>query len=681
MKNSNTDAKRRFKLPVEEIEEVLKEINPLKEALTIVVLYGLFGVLWILLSDNVLDMFASDMETYKLLQTWKGWFYVLITVIFAFFLIKSRVSRIKNASEDALDAYKKLIDANEEQEKLANELIYQKDLIHSIIEDAPVLIVIWDEDGRAVKANSCCNILFGCGEGDIDGAMLNEKMSAAGNGNFTEHIREVLQNGKVKEHETSVTDRDSGLRDILWSSSAISHEGGKKTIVSIGIDITERKRFEDNIRRMAYHDSLTGLPNRDKFVMEIERMAEEQRGLGKFAVAFLDIDNFKYINDTLGHPTGDEFLVYVSKELSSAVKNPDMIARLGGDEFGILVTCFENEEELVSRLECIKNSLGSFWISDNREFLVSMSIGAAVYPHDGTNASTLLKNSDIAMNVAKKDGKNKSVIYKRNIHEDIIWHIQMSNKLQKALDNKEFMLYYQPQIELSTGKIVGLEALVRWKHPDEGFISPADFIPVAEETGQIYLLEQRIVKNALIQKMKWDKSGFNDVVLSLNLSSKTLISDSNFRQIEAILEDFDMDYSKIVFEITETVLISNIELAMERLNKLKEIGLQIALDDFGTGYSSITYLKKFPIDIIKLDKSFVNSITGRDRDVSIVKFILLLANDLNMSVVAEGIESADQLEYLKIINCQMGQGYYIGMPSPAEDISILLEQREYEQRS
>lgn len=522
--------------------------NSKNEALTIVVKYGIFGVLWILLSDKFLEVFADNFELYKNIQSYKGWLFVLITMILVFVLINRRVKLIQNATNEALQAYEELKTSNEEQ------ILLEKELIH-----------------------------------------------------------------------------------------------------------------------MAFYDSLTGLPNRDMFVNKISNYAVKNKEINKFAIAYIDIDNFKYINDTLGHHVGDEFLKYIGNKFYSIIEHPDIVARLGGDEFAFLINEFETEEKLLIKIDNIIKSLGSTWNSNNREFFISMSIGVAIYPDDGNDANTLLKNSDIAMYVAKKDGKNKSLLYEEDIHEDIIWHIHMTNKIQKALDNKEFTLYYQPQIELITGRIVGMEALVRWNHPTEGFISPADFIPVAEQTGQIYVLEQRIIENALIQKEKWEDAGFNDIELSINLSSKTLISDFNFKQIESILSDFNVDYSKIVFEITETAVISNVDLAIERLNSLKRKGLKIALDDFGTGYSSITYLKRLPIDIIKLDKSYIKTVTNGGIDSAIVKCILSLTDDLDFRVIAEGIETNEQLEYLKNINCHTGQGFYIGMPSPVEKINELLK--------
>lgn len=654
------------------IIESVKSINPQKEALIVVIKYGIFGLLWIVLSDKILGTFTDNIEFYKIMQIYKGWLFVLITMVMFFILISEKTKSIKSATDRAFKAYEDLKTSNHEQGVLEKELNYQKDLIQNIIEEAPVIIVLWDEDGKILKTNSFCIKTFGYDEEELLGKIWVDFFEVSHNKQRVNNIfQEIIQNGGLREYEINFAATEGKNLDILWSNKIIKTDRGKKVIVSIGMDITERKKYEEKIRYLAYHDSLTGLPNRDMFSNEIECLIESKK-LDKFAIVFIDIDNFKYVNDTMGHIIGDELLKYIAVKLTSYVTAPDLAARLGGDEFGLLIKNFGSEEILMKKLERLQKDLGNTWHSGIREFFISISVGAAIYPDDGRDGGALLKKSDIAMNVAKKEGKNKVLLYKENIHEDIMWHINMSNKLQKALDNKEFELYYQPQIELSSGRIVSLEALVRWNHPTEGFIPPSDFIPVAEETGQIYGLEQRIFRNALIQKQKWEQKGYRDITLSLNLSSKTLISNMNFRFIESILSEFHVDYTKFVVEITETAAISNVELAIERLNRLKSRGLKIALDDFGTGYSSITYLKQLPIDIIKLDKSYVKSVTDGRRDGSIIKFILSLARDLNLTVVAEGIETSKQLEYLKNINCSLGQGYFISIPQPAEAITEML---------
>ncbi len=500
-------------------------------AISIVLKYGIFGVTWILLSDSILYMFAGDYVRYRNLQIFKGWIFVVSTVIIFFILINNREKRINKA-------------------------------------------------------------------------------------------------------------------------------------------INETKETAKELEYIAYHDTLTGLPNKDKFVQIVTTMAECAEK--DFAIAFIDIDNFKYINDTLGHYVGDEFLKYIGNKISQELANADMVARLGGDEFAILISSYNHKEDMIRKLEYIAKSLGETWNYGGREFFISISMGVVFYPEDGQDFDTLFKNSDVAMYDAKSGGKNKISIYEKKIHDRTNDFILMSNRIQKGLTNKEFLLNYQPQIDLLTGKIIGMEALIRWNHLGEGFVPPNDFIRVAEKTGQIYELENRIIKNVLIQKKTWEELGFKDLEMSFNLSSKSLIRDSNFIQIEELLSDYTLNYSTIVIEITETAVISNIDLAIERINILRNKGFKIALDDFGTGYSSLTHLMKLPIDIVKLDKSYVSLKDKEDKYIHIIKFVVSLAHELGYKVVAEGVETKEQLEYLINIGCDYGQGYFLGVPMSAADIFELL---------
>ncbi len=532
MENSNRNERNLFKK--------LKKFIKKNSAIVIVLKYGIFGVLWILLSDTLLYIFIGDFIKYRNVQTFKGWIYVISTMLILYILINNRDKKIKIAKSE-------------------------------------------------------------------------------------------------------------------------SHKAAKE------------------LENIAYYDTLTMLPNRTMFVKKITSMANYSEL--KFAIVFIDIDNFKYINDTLGHYVGDEFLKFMGNKISQYLISPDMVARLGGDEFAVVVKNYESKDVLLKKIENFKRNLGESWNYGNREFFISLSMGVVFYPDDGKDFDTLLKHLDVAMYDSKTEGKNKISFYEKNNHEKQNKFILMSNKIQKGLTNKEFILYYQPQIELCTGKIIGVEALIRWNHLGEGFIPPNEFICVAEKTGQIYELESRVIRNVLMQKKVWEERGLKDLELSFNLSSKSLIRDSNFRQIEDLLSEYVLDYSNIVIEITETAVISNIDLAIERLNILRKKGFNIALDDFGTGYSSLTYLMMLPIDIVKLDKSYVNLNNRDDKFNSIIKFVVSLAHELGFKVVAEGIETKEQLEYLINVGCEYGQGHFLGMPMDIDDINELLKYRSvYESR-
>jgi predicted signal transduction protein with EAL and GGDEF domain len=373
----------------------------------------------------------------------------------------------------------------------------------------------------------------------------------------------------------------------------------------------------------------------------------------------------------MGHQVGDTFLKYIADCLKAEVEEPNFIARMGGDEF-VIIYFNISKEHLLENIEKIRDHISRSWSIQNHQFYVSMSVGVVMYPRDGDNLTELMKHSDIAMNTAKREGRNRILFYEEDIKEINSWHVRMINNLQYAISEEQFILYYQPQFKLDTGEITGMEALVRWVHPEDGAIAPSVFIPLAEETGQIYSLERWIVAKALEQKKIWEDNGFHEIVLSINLSGKTLTSEMNFVELEHILSVASVDYSKIVIEITETANISDVDIVIGHLERLKRLGLRVALDDFGTGFSSLIYMKKFPIDIIKLDKSFIHSIQEGGIDTLLIKNIIYLAHDLKYEVVAEGIESKEQLDYLRQYYCESGQGYLLSRPLPKENIDALL---------
>jgi EAL domain-containing protein (putative c-di-GMP-specific phosphodiesterase class I) len=327
---------------------------------------------------------------------------------------------------------------------------------------------------------------------------------------------------------------------------------------------------------------------------------------------------------------------------------------------------------LLEYIEVIRGRISKTWSIENYQFFISMSIGVVCYPFDGKDTTILLKNADIAMYEAKREGKNRVLFYQEKINDQNFRLMKMINELQYGIDQEQFVLFYQPQFDLNTGDINGLEALVRWIHPEDGFISPGEFIPVAEESGQIFKLERWIIAKALEQKSILEQQGFTELIMSINLSGKTLTSEINFIELEQIIVNAKVDYSKVVIEITETANISDVDIVIKHLSRLKALGIRVALDDFGTGYSSLNYLKKFPINMIKLDKSFIDAIIENGIDTLLIKNILTLAHDLDFEVIAEGIETREQLDFLKLHYCGSGQGYLLGRPAPEEKIHELL---------
>lgn len=644
------------------------------EAILIAVIYAIFGVLWILLSDMLLEQIIPDAENYKHFQTYKGWFYILITTLMVYSLIRNRMLRLKDEMHKTRTAYASLQTAHEELVKTEAELVYQKKLTESIIFEAPVFIVTHNEF-EIISFNPYSQKATGYTQEDLKNKSWIEVMVPQSYQLQLQKIfEEIREKKQLNNFEIPIIAKDGSILTILWNSNLLTSptDEGRSYFVSFGTDINERKRYEEKVRHLAFYDTLTGLPNRTMFESEINRYLTREP-IQNFLIAYIDIDNFKTINDSMGHQVGDMFLTYFAECLRAEITEPNFVARLGGDEFAILFFR-TSREELLQLMEAVRRRITKTWSIENYQFFISMSIGVVSYPLDGRDSTLLLKNADIAMYEAKREGKNRILFYQEKIKDENFKRMQMINSLQYAIEEEQFILYYQPQFDLATGEINGMEALVRWNHPKEGFISPGDFIPVAEDSGQIYRLERWIIAKALEQKRILERMGYPDLIMSINLSGKTLTSEINFIEIEQIIAGAKVDFGKVVIEITETANISDVEIVINHLNRLKILGIRIALDDFGTGYSSLNYLKKFPINIIKLDKSFIDAIIENGIDTLLIKNILTLAHDLEFEVVAEGIETKDQLTFLREHFCSSGQGYLLGRPAPEDRIHELLSE-------
>lgn len=637
------------------------------DAYKVAIVYAIFGGLWILLSDEILGFILPDLEQYKSFQTLKGVFYVLITTLLVYALLRRRLKLWHIEYKKREGAYQKLKLTNEELVKLETELTYQKKLNENIIMEAPSIIITWDDTGRILSINPFGEKISGYTQEElINGPgwkllVPEDRLYLAMDTYF-----EIKDMNEALIYDGAMITKDGRRVDILWSSKTLfseSDEGGK-IYVSIGTDIEERKKYEEKIKYMAYYDTLTNLPNRIMFEQVVSKHIRDRDY--DFVIAYMDIDNFKNINDSIGHQAGDVFLKYFAQTIIDHVEESAFVARLGGDEFAILYKC-DSEEEIIKKVESLLKQTNKIWSYDNRLFYISTSVGIVMYPENGDNSSELLKNADIAMYASKREGRNRILFYKDDLMEENARYGNMANNLQQGMDQQQFYLLYQPQYQLDSKELIGMEALLRWEHPTEGFISPSEFIPIAERTGQIYRLEKWVIRNALEQKILWEQQGFTDVKMSINLSTKTLTSAINFAEWEHILSEYKVDYSKIIIEITETADILDVENVIERLNILKKRGIRIALDDFGTGYSSLNYLKKFPIDIIKLDRSFINAITEEGVDTLLIKNILKLANDLKFEVIAEGIETNEQMQILVDYNCENGQGFLLSRPLTVEE--------------
>jgi diguanylate cyclase (GGDEF)-like protein len=455
-------------------------------------------------------------------------------------------------------------------------------------------------------------------------------------------------------------------------------------IIALVRDITERKQADDQIAFLAYHDILTALPNSRLFKDRLEHAISQAERTNKIlAIMFLDLDRFKLINDSMGHSAGDELLKITSQRLIEAVRKTDSvainadeasssIARSGGDEFTILLDGVENRSAITYIAERIVDSISKPMKLGREEVHISTSIGIAIYPEDGEQADELLRHADSAMYHAKAQGKNDFEFFSDSMNRSSFERLSLENNLHKAIEHNELHLYYQPQISLKSKKIVGMEALIRWQHPEKGFISPDEFIPVAEETGMIMKIGEWVFREACEQGVSWLNAGYQIGKISVNLSPRQL-KDENLPDLLAlILKETGMPADKLCIELTESALILAPEIADTRLKKIKDLGVTLSLDDFGTGYSSLSYLKRFPIDTLKIDQAFIRDVKVDEEDAVLVKAIIAMAHGLNMDVIAEGVEVQEQLDFLSANSCDTIQGYLFSRPLPAIEMMQML---------
>lgn len=478
------------------------------------------------------------------------------------------------------------------------------------------------------------------------------------------------------DHETDIKAMKAGAADYLVKGEISAPLLERSIRYAI-----ERKRTEERIYHMAFYDSLTDLPNRVLFLDHLRlAIANAERYNYKSAVLFLDIDNFKRINDTFGHFMGDKLLKEIALRLSSIMRKcdsvtrnvPDLFARLGGDEFTVLLNVINEAEDAAKVAGRIIESISRPFKVDDYEMFITSSIGIAVFPEDGNDIDSLIKNADAAMYNAKERGKNNYQYYKQYMNAAAFERLTLENDLRKALERNEFLLHYQPQISVESGAITGLEALIRWKQPEGGIIPPSEFIPIAEDTGLIIPISEWILKTVCGQTKAWQAANYQMIPIAVNLSSQQFQQKDFIETLTRIIHDAAVAPGNLILEITESTILQNTKTSFAALSKLTEMGMQLAIDDFGTGYSSLSYLKKFPIHAIKIDRSFIREIGTDPDDEAITMAIISMAHSLRLNVIAEGVETEEQLTFLCKQGCNEIQGYLFSPPLPAEELANLL---------
>ncbi|WP_026896279.1 sensor domain-containing protein [Clostridiisalibacter paucivorans] len=803
-------------------KDMIKYYNKIKNnniPLKISTIYVFWGIVWILISDILLDMFIHNHNTITLFQIYKGLSFVIITGIIIYILIRKDMNVIQNTSVKLLENYKKLEIAHKELTSIEEELRYQyneldksqkrliihkerynlaingandgiwdwdiksnklflsdrwvnmlgydtnelkhsfdqwKSLIHpedvsqalaylkkylksghghyeniyriktkngdykwilargkaqwdyngrairmagshsditnikniednlrkeknfseSILNGANIIIIVWNMSKRIIRFNRFAEKVTGFSQEEALGKKLLDLIIPE---DIMPYMRKtfdkIKQGNTAKNHENKILCKNGNTRDILWNNHILYNKDNMPfAVVSMGTDITERKKSEKDICNLAYFDQLTKLPNRTSFENSLDKKIENAKlNDTNFALIYFDLDNFKYINDTFGHTVGDQLLKTVSQRLKSFIDNNIVLGRLGGDEFALLINHNSNNDIIIDNINSILKTFSFPFVINNKNIYMSASVGIAIYPKDGTDRQVLMRNADVAMYNSKNNGKNQHSFYKSYMHKKTINDFGIESDLRRAINNNEFVLHYQPQIDLKSGKLIGVEALIRWNNPYKGIIMPLDFIPIAEQSGLIATIGKWVLKTACIQHKLWHEKGFNPIKVSVNLSLKQFKYDDIDIMIKDIIQETGIDSKYLELEITESSTIDNFGSNINILNKLKNLGVMIALDDFGVGYSSLNQLKNLPVDVIKVDKSFVKNIITDANDAVLVRSIIKMSKALKLKVVAEGIEDFNQLKFLQSYDCDIGQGYLFSKPVDADTIENILK--------
>jgi diguanylate cyclase (GGDEF)-like protein/PAS domain S-box-containing protein len=469
---------------------------------------------------------------------------------------------------------------------------------------------------------------------------------------------------------------------VVWYSiqaSPIRDESGEVShFVLAQHDISEMKHYQAELEHSANYDALTGLPNRTLLRGRLsEAIAQAQNAANqKVWVAFVDLDRFKVVNDSLGHKAGDRLLSIVAERLRHVVREVDTVARLGGDEFVVVMRDTVESRVTTAAIDRLVQSVVHPVVIEGHEFILTCSIGIATYPDNGNDPEKLIEYADVAMYSAKDKGRNNYQFYDAAMNERALARLQMEAALRNAVERGEFGLHYQPQVDLKSGGIVGMEALIRWKHPSLGIVAPNEFIGIAEETGLIVPIGAWVLREACAQNKAWQEAGLGNLRVAVNLSPRQFAQPDLVESVNQILKETGLSPHYLEIELTENLVMTGVERSLDVLKDLKAHGIQISIDDFGTGYSSLSYLKRFPIDVLKIDKSFVHDITSDPDDETVVASIISLAHSLKLHVIAEGVESHDQLSFLERHGCDEVQGYYFSRPVPSTEFAQMLTDKK-----
>jgi diguanylate cyclase (GGDEF)-like protein/PAS domain S-box-containing protein len=602
-------------------------------------------------------------------------------------LVVGSTDKLPPSVSDAMEALSSQVALALESATLTEDLLRQQSEARfaSLVQNSSDVVIIVDADSNVRYVSPSVDRVLGYAANELEGTRLVDLVNV----DDKTRVLQFLTTG-AREHDDHPARTEFRLRhnDDFWlnaeavCTNLLEDENVRGIVLNLR-DVSERKAFEEQLEHQAFHDALTGLANRALFKDRVEHALERRaRDRSPVSVIFMDLDDFKTINDSLGHAAGDIVLSEVGERLRGCLRTADTAARLGGDEFAILLEDAADGIEATEVAARILEALEGAFQLENKEVFVRASIGIAS-GDDGSEsgpegAEELLRNADVAMYMAKEAGKSRYQVFEPAMHDTALRRLELKADLQRAIDSTEFILNYQPIIALQTGEIEGLEALLRWQHPERGLVQPLDFVPLAEETGLIVPIERWVMREACAQAKALQKlyPKSPPIHIAVNLSARQLQRPEIVSDVTEILDESGLEPSSLVIEITESVMMQDIELSIQRLGELKNLGVKLAVDDFGIGYSSLNYIRRFPVDILKVDKSFIDGVADSGEEAALTAAIIELAGILHLRPVAEGIERADQLEKLLALNCELGQGFYFAKPMPIEGISELLHARK-----
>jgi len=621
----------------------------------IAALFSLLVAVWVFIQSGIPFALVLDLKIERItwLQTLSGCFFVIASGWLLYLLVHRTLSTISSAEEDL---------------KLRDRAI----------ESSVSAICITDNlapDNPIVYVNPAFERITGYSSQDVLGrnARLLQGTDLAQPELIT--IRAALHDERSCHVVLRNYRKDGSMYWNELNIAPVRNDAGTVThYIGVHSDITDAKTHQDELARQANHDSLTGLPNRNLLWDRIDRACVRAQRYGhSAAVAFLDLDNFKLVNDSLGHSLGDHLLRAVAARLESSLRAMDTVARLGGDEFVLVLSDHKNAQSVSGELQRIVESFSQPFAVDGRDVFITASVGVALYPQDAKDPESLMKSAELAMYRAKESGRNAYQLYTAEMQTSITERLALESKLRRALERGELALHYQPQVDLRTNRIFGCEALMRWNEAELGMIAPAKFIPIAEETGLIVPIGEWVVRTACLQNKAWQNAGLPTITMAVNISARQFREKNLLQAVAKILAETGLDPTQLELEVTESVIMHDAQHVIAALQAFRDMGVRLSVDDFGTGYSSLSYLKRFPVDRLKIDQSFVRDITTDADDAAIAQAVITLGHTMNLRVIAEGVETPEQLAFLRRNQCDEMQGYLFGKPMSADEFGKLLE--------